>query len=198
MPVINLKNKYFLLRHGQSWANVWKIVVSSMEEGVKEMYSLTKFGKNQVRESIETAKEDGLLDETILIYSSPFSRCKRTAEIAREILEINQEIFFDERLRERWFGDLEGTDSSNDIYQEIHQQDLLNSEHKEWNIESLKELQKRMISVIHDLEKKYFFGRKILLVSHGDPLKSLEASLCGKPINSLEMLKTAELREIKQ
>lgn len=55
--------------------------------------------------------------------SSPFSRCKRTAEIAKEVLGIKDEILFDNRLKERWFGDFGRTHNSN--YQKVWDYGLL-------------------------------------------------------------------------
>lgn len=76
-----LKNRYFIIRHGESKANVAEIILSHPEEGMKENYTLTAKGENQVRTSVEKVKYQGILDNETIIYSSPFSRCKKTAEI---------------------------------------------------------------------------------------------------------------------
>lgn len=82
----DLSNRYFILRHGESTVNVAGIILSHPEEGTKEEHTLTAEGENQVRKSVAQAKSDNVLGEDTIIYSSPFSRCKRTAEIAKEIL----------------------------------------------------------------------------------------------------------------
>lgn len=189
-----LKNRYFLLRHGQSKANTGQIVVSHPEKGIKEEYSLTSEGENQVRKSIEQAKNDGILDTRTVIYSSPFSRCKRTAEITKEVLQVHGEISLDERLKERWFGDLDGSHS--DSYGVVHQIDIKNPHHTEFNVESLKELEARVLSLIVELEVCYT-GKKVLLVSHGDTLLILQLHFLGLSFGNIEMHKNAELRELE-
>lgn len=192
-----LKNKYFLIRHGESNANVAEIILSHPEHGTNEEFTLTKNGEKQVMDSAKKAKSDGLLDDKTIIYSSPFSRCKRTAEIAKEILGVKNEIHFDVRLRERWFGDFERTHNSN--YQKVWDVDVNNPNHKNFNVESAQEVQGRMISLIKDLEKEYV-NKKILLVSHGDALQILQTGFLDKSPSqhgSLSHLKTAEIRELK-
>ena len=112
-----LYNEYFVLRHGQSKPNVVGIVLSHLEEGKKEEWTLTQEGEGEVRSSIKKAKSDGVLGNDTIIYSSPFSRTKRTAEIAKKVLGVKDDIIFDDRLRERWFGGWEKTD--NTAYQKI-------------------------------------------------------------------------------
>ena len=194
---MNLNNKYFVLRHGQSKANVAKIILSHPKEGKKEKYTLTFEGENQVRKSVEGAKKEKLLDGKTIIYSSPFSRCKKTAEIAKEVLGVKYEILFDDRLRERWFGDLEKT--SNSGYQKVWDIDKENPKHKEFNVESAKEVQERTVSLIKELEKKYK-NKNILLVSHGDTLHIMHTGFHKKSPavhRELKHLETAEIRELK-
>lgn len=194
---MKLKNRYFVLRHGESKANVAEIILSHLENGVKEEYTLTEKGEEQVSNSVEKMKSEDLLDENTTIYSSPFSRCKKTAEIAKEILGVKDEIHFDDRLRERNFGDLEKTHNSN--YQKVWDKDIENPHHKHNNVESAYEVQERTRSLIEELEEK-FNGQKILLVSHGDALQILQTGFLGKSPKEhrqLEHLKTAEIRELK-
>lgn len=193
----NIRNEYFVLRHGQSRANTGEIIVSSLEEGVKEEYTLTSEGEAQVRNSVEKAKTDGWLGRDTIIYSSPFSRCKKTAEIAKEILKTDGDIIFDDRLRERWFGSWEKTHHSN--YQKVWNKDKNNPEHKENSVESASDVWRRMISFIDDLEKKCQ-RRKILLVSHGDSLQILLTAFKNtSPAmhRELEHINTAEIRKLE-
>jgi len=112
-----LKNRYFIIRHGESKANIAEIILSHSEHGTYEDFTLTQKGEEQVRDSAKKAKMEGFLDSKTIIYSSPFSRCKRTAEIAKEVLDVKDKIHFDGRLRERYFGDFERTHSGN--YQKV-------------------------------------------------------------------------------
>lgn len=191
-----LKNKYFVLRHGESNANVLEIILSHLEHGTNEEFTLTKNGEKQVINSVKKAKADGLLNGEIIIYSSPFSRCKRTAEIAKEILEVKDKIHFDERLRERWFGNFERMHNSN--YQKVWNIDTDNPNHKNFNVESVQEVQERTVSLIIDLEKKYQ-NRNILLVSHGDVLQIMQTwfyKVSSSLHRSLKHLETAEIRSL--
>jgi len=191
-----LKNDYFALRHGQSQPNVLGIVLSDLEDGKKEEYTLTKEGEGQVQISVKKAREEELLGSDTIIYSSPFSRAKKTAEIAKEVLGVEAEIIFDDRLRERWFGDWEKTD--NTAYEKIWKEDKVNPEHKEKNVESAVDVQKRITSLITDLEQKYI-GKNILLVSHGDTLQILQTGflkISAAEHREVPHLHTAEIRKL--
>jgi probable phosphoglycerate mutase len=192
-----LHNEYFVLRHGQSKPNILEIVLSHPEDGKKEEYTLTPEGEEQVRVSVGKAKAEGILGDDTIIYSSPFSRAKKTAEIAKEILGVRDEVIFNDRLRERWFGDWEKTHSSN--YQKVWDTDKNNSKHKEANVESAEEVQKRVIVLVEELEKKYE-GKKILMVSHGDTLQILQTGFHKKSPaahRELKHLETAEVRKME-
>jgi len=191
-----MNNKYFALRHGQSQPNILGIVLSGLEDGKKEEYTLSKQGEEQVEVSVKKTKESELLGSDTIIYASPFSRTKRTAEIAKEILGVETDINFDDRLRERWFGDWEKT--GHDAYEKVWAVDIKNPEHKEKNVESVMEVLERTTSLIKDLEEKYK-DKNILLVSHGDTIKILETSF-RKIFPGLHKdlgIKTAEVRELK-
>ncbi|MBM3206130.1 MAG: histidine phosphatase family protein [Candidatus Staskawiczbacteria bacterium] len=190
-----LKNKYFALRHGESKANTAEIIVSNLEDAINEEYSLTKNGEKQVSTSIENSKKSKILDSEVIIYCSPFSRCKRTAEITKELLGIKIEINIDERLRERWFGSLDKSGTNN--YQKVWSNDS-NNRQPEYNEESVENVKNRVVSLIDDLEKIYQ-QKKILLVSHGDVLQILETQFKNKSSNmhrSIKSLERGELREL--
>lgn len=191
-----LKNRYFIIRHGESKANIAEIILSHPEHGTHEDFTLTENGEKQVKDSVEKAKAKGLLDDKTIIYSSPFSRCKKTAEIAKEALEVNEQIHFDNRLRERFFGDFERTHNSN--YQKVWDIDANNPNHKDFNVESAQEVQDRTMNLVDDLEKQYT-SEKILLVSHGDALQILQTGFLdtsSKEHRYLPHLHVAEIREL--
>jgi broad specificity phosphatase PhoE len=152
---------------------------------------LTEKGEKQVRDSVSTAKGD----DTIII-SSPFSRCKRTAEIAAEVLGVNTAIIFDDRLRERWFGNWER--KGNDNYEKVWEIDKVDPNHKIELVESAQDVQDRTASVVADCEKKYK-GKKVLLVSHGDALQILQTwfrNVSPGKHRELTHLETAEIRKV--
>jgi probable phosphoglycerate mutase len=192
------KNIYFLLRHGESVPNIRGVILSHLEEGKKDGHTLTENGEEQVRHSVQEARARGLLTEDVVIFSSPFSRCRKTAEIAKEVLGVHAEIIFDDRLRERWFGDWEGT--SNIHYQNVWDDDVLDPNHKHAGVESTTEVVARVSGLIHDLEARYA-GKNILLVSHGDALQILQTFFENKPSalhRELRHLKVAEVRKVNQ
>ncbi len=190
------KNHYFLLRHGESMPNIRGMILSHWEGGKKDEHTLTKNGEEQVRRSVKEAKGQGLLKEDAVIFSSPFSRCKKTAEIAKEVLGVKEDIIFDDRLRERWFGDWEG--KSNVHYQYVWNKDVLNPDHNNANVESTTEVMARVVGLIHDLEECYV-GKNILFVSHGDTLQILQTFFENKPPSAhrkITHLKVAEVRKV--
>jgi len=54
-----MKNEYFILRHGHSKANEAKIILSQLEDGKLEEFTLTEKGEDQDRNSASKAKTDG-------------------------------------------------------------------------------------------------------------------------------------------
>lgn len=191
-----LRNQYFALRHGQSKANTKGVIISDLQDGQLEAYTLTNEGEDQVRISAQAAKSSGTLDRDTVIISSPFSRCRRTAEIAKDILGVSAQIVFDERLRERWFGDWERTNNAH--YEKVWTDDETNPEHTTANVESAMDVQKRTASLIHDLEKRYQ-GKNILLVSHGDALQIMQTGFAKQSPATHRMLThlgTAEIRKL--
>jgi broad specificity phosphatase PhoE len=171
-----LKNHYLVMRHGQSKANVVGIILSSLEEGKKPEWTLTELGERQSTESALKAREAGILDAGTVIVSSPFSRALRTAEMVKEVLGQSADILLEEDLRERWFGELEGTSSEN--YKRVWSEDEQGILPSSYGAESAKDVQKRMYSVIERFENERE-GQVILLVSHGDSIKILETMFRG-------------------
>lgn len=188
------KNRYFAIRHGESKANKAGIILSDLKEGKKEKYSLTDKGKEQVKESIQIAKGRYKLGGDVTIVSSPFSRCKKTAEIAKNSLGVQSRIVVDDRLRERWFGKFEG--GSHDLYKKVWLEDKNNIKYSENDIESVSMLEKRLKSFIDDTESKYK-DKVILLSTHGDVLRVLYAIFHKIPIMEIyvknKKFKTAEI-----
>jgi probable phosphoglycerate mutase len=190
-----LKNRYFIIRHGESKANVAHILLSHPKEGTVS-YGLSPKGKKQARASVLKSKKEKLLDSDVIIYSSDFLRAKETAQIARKLLGIKK-INFHKNLRERYFGKYDKT--SLDNIKIVWERDEKNSSHNYQGTESPNKVLKRVLALIGALEKKYN-GKKILLVSHGDVLQILHTHASGKPVGQhrkIPHLETAEVRELK-
>lgn len=191
-----MHNTYFLLRHGQSAANLAGVILSDPKEGERADYRLTPLGEQQVRTSVTDAKERGELGSNTIIITSPFSRCRQTAEIAKEILKIEANPIIDVRLRERWFGDWEKTFLEN--YKKVWAADKLDPSHTIAHVESSQDVQVRSLALIAEIEAKYA-GETILLVSHGDTIQILLTGLKHESAayhRDIPHFETGELRKV--
>jgi broad specificity phosphatase PhoE len=192
---MRLKNHYFLLRHGE---NIYRIKKGGFAYPLKDNTSirLTKGGKNQVKRSLKKIKK-GEID---FIYSSDFCRTKETAKIASRGLDIKK-INFDKRLRDINMGVFHGR-KKEEFYKFIGYKKRKFST-KPPKGESWEDLKKRMTSFLKNIDKKHK-NKKILIVSHGDPLWMLEDIIKGMTNRELldeifikkNYIKVGELRKI--
>jgi len=189
-----MKNRYYIVRHGRSEANQKKIIVSDPAIGTMA-YSLTEEGRQEVQSAISEMIERGVFDGSTRIISSDFQRTRETAEIIRAMLEV-ETVHFEPRLRERYFGLLDGLSNSN--YDAVWEADLVNPEHKNDDVESVYEVAMRVMELIDELEERHS-NENIVLVSHGDTLQILQAICTGhspsqhRNINHIE---TGEIRKL--
>lgn len=192
--VTQLKNRYFVMRHGKSKANEQEIILSHPNAGTID-YGLVEEGRQQAKKSATGAKNNKILDLSTIIVSSDFTRAKETAEIVKDIL-LAGNVTFTPKLRERYFGDWERKHSRH--YQNVWDDDIKNPHHKNNNVESSEEVLNRTTGLIIELEGKYS-GKRILLVSHGDALQILQTAfekVSPAKHRSLPHLNTAEIREL--
>jgi len=190
--VDRLANRFSIMRHGQSMANVAGLIVSRIENDRRGDYGLSDLGRKQ---ALETARACGLPTDTI-ICSSDFSRARQTAQIVRAYLDA-PEVELAEALRERCFGKWEG--SAADNYARVWAADETDATQTDSGVEPVAAVLDRTTAFIADLERRYC-GRNILLVSHGDTLQILQAGfLRMSPTRhrSLPFLDTAEIRELR-
>ena len=103
-----LANRYHAMRHGQSKANEAGVIVSRVETDRSGDWGLSDLGR---RQALTAAERCGLPADTV-ICSSDFARARQTAEIVRALLGAPA-VTLAEELRERCFGDLEGTSAAN-------------------------------------------------------------------------------------
>ncbi len=149
-------NKYFAMRHGESEKNAQGI----LNHDLRNVFHLTEKGREMVKESVKELK-DKKID---LIISSPFHRCKETAEIIRENLKIKEEIVVDNALWELKKGPLfEG--KTLDEYHRFFANTAERFEKAPEGGETLLELNRRVGDFLYDLENKYK-NKNILIVSH--------------------------------
>jgi len=166
-----LSNQYYALRHGQSKANIAKIISSDPSISTIE-HGLTDLGKEQV---FETAKQFSINYQNdfpttsadkatnadaplpiVAIYSSDFTRARETAEIFSQILtQHNIPLLYDTpkleaRLRERYFGLYNA--KSDDNYQNVWDIDCVDPTHVEMEVESVYSVVQRTTELITDIE----------------------------------------------
>lgn len=190
--VDRLTNTFSIMRHGQSKANVAGIIVSCIENDLRGDYGLSELGRAQ---ALDAAQACGLSRGTV-IFSSDFSRAKQTAEIVRAHLDA-PEVNLATALRERCFGDWEG--SATDNYTRVWAADETDSDQVGTGVEAAAAVLDRTTALIVDLERRYS-GRHILLVSHGDTLQILQGAflrLSPARHRRLPALRTAEIRQLR-
>ncbi|MBI2454498.1 MAG: class I tRNA ligase family protein, partial [Parcubacteria group bacterium] len=152
-----------LMRHGEAESNVKKIVSSYPE---KTLNPLTDRGRKQVLAAAKKIKAELGGEKLAAIYSSDLLRTRETAQILADELKIKN-IIFDERLCEIDMGEFNGRPAEE--YQagfKSHQNGFTDRPNQG---ESWQDVWRRMRSFTLDVSKKHS-GKKVLVVSHGDPL----------------------------
>jgi glucosyl-3-phosphoglycerate phosphatase len=189
--VDRLANRFSIMRHGQSKANARGIIVSCIANDRRGDYGLSKLGRQQ---ALAAAQGCGLPGNAV-ICSSDFARARQTAEIVRAHLGA-PEVVLAEALRERCFGDWEGSATGN--YARVWAADETNPFCAGGNVEPAAAVLDRVTAFIVDLERHYS-GHEVLLVSHGDTLQILRAGFLRmnpSQHRSLPELQTAEIRQL--
>lgn len=162
----NHSMKIYFVRHGQTQYNIEKRFTGQAD------VPLTEGGKQQARD----LARDLPLDFT-MIYSSDRIRCKETAAILNE--KLNAPVMYDERLRERNFGSLEGKFRA-DVDPAIIEKDKNQQyDYRPYGGESADDVKSRVFSFIADLQKNYK-DKKILVVTSGGVIRLLHNVLNGE------------------
>ncbi|MCA9791977.1 MAG: histidine phosphatase family protein, partial [Candidatus Eremiobacteraeota bacterium] len=112
---VALNNSYFGLRHGQSLANLARLIISDPAVGCQQ-YGLSELGREQA-----ASGANGLGPDTLFL-SSDFLRARQTALLAARTAGAN-EPQLDTGLRERFFGELDGGPA--EAYELVWQRDSL-------------------------------------------------------------------------
>src|SRR5262249_32282974 len=144
----HLANRYHAMRHGQSKANEAGVIVSRIDTDRGGDYGLSERGLLQVH---ATGQACTLSADTV-ICSSDFSRARQPAEIMREPLGAPG-IIVTEALRERSFGDLEGTPVAN--YARVWTADGANGDQGRDGVEPAAAVLDRATALVADLERRY-------------------------------------------
>ena len=148
----------YIIRHGQTDYNVLgkitgRIDISLNDNGIKEAY--------EVKDILKNVKFD-------YVFSSPL---KRTIETAKII--ANKKIISDERLIERFNGELEGK-KKNELPKNF---DFKSSD---YNMEPVSLVAERVRSFFDEIIKKYP-KKNILVVTHGGVIINIRYYFEGRP-----------------
>lgn len=180
----NLKNHYYLLRHGQSTANVAGIISSARTLAYSEKHGLTELGyaqgKSSSRQLISLLREQAKPGEKVVFLSSPFARARQTAqacldgleecmdELQEMGLEVTRVFQLDDRLMERYFGRLDN--EAIYTYAYVWPVDRYNVTHTAFDVESVAAVATRLRRVVEDQESR-FENTHIVWTSHADVLQ---------------------------
>lgn len=187
-----LANRFGAMRHAHSKANARGIIVSRIETDRAGDYGLTEQGRQQ---ALTAARGCGLPADTV-ICSSDFRRAIQTAQIVRAQLGA-PEVVIAAELRERCFGDWEGSATRNYAY--VWAADEIDPDQADRHVEPAAAVLDRVTAFVAELERQHH-GRDILLVSHGDTLQILQAGFAGVDPSrhrTLPHLGTAEIRPLR-
>jgi broad specificity phosphatase PhoE len=167
---MKLRNKYYIMRHGQAKSNVLRLCSNWPEQFNNP---LTTIGKKAIKASAESLKNKNIN----LIFNSPLKRTKMSAEITGKILKITPRP--DKRLMEIDFGD----------YNNHHLEGMWSAfKQEEERIhkgadggETYTEVLNRMMDFLRETDEKYA-GKNILVISHEGPLFLLQGKVMGLTI----------------
>lgn len=159
---------FFLVRHGEGEQNV-RHILSSADNA--EEFGLTEIGKRQIEKAAEDLTKEGV----DIIFASPLRRTRETAEIIAE--SIGVEIIFDERLRETDFGIYSGR-STSELWEKYPEPILRLEGNEGERLEGFRAMRTRLEAFLSDIKDEYR-GKRIAIVSHGDPIEVLHGILEG-------------------
>lgn len=152
-----VKGKWFLVRHGETEANVRRVTQGHGDT------PLTENGKRQVRETAEKLRNHHI----DLIISSDLGRCQQTAGIISEI--TGAPVEYDPAFRERDYGEAEGV-----TYEEVREKypHTRTYEGKGNGIESYSAIEDR-VRVAFAKHRETNLHKNIVIVSHGGSIRML-------------------------
>src|SRR3954453_19990023 len=163
MPTLPVAFPTFsLLRHGQSDANVQRLIASSPTVAA-DAFGLTAQGRDQVRTSVAAARDAGILAPDCRVISSPLLRARESAAIAAELLGTTVRV--DHRLIERGFGELEL--STDEHYDAEWAAERADPRHERWGVESVTGILARVSSLLAELRAAEH-DATFVLCTHGD------------------------------
>ena len=167
-----------IIRHGETdWNKEGKL------QG-REDIPLNEEGINQMKKNIEYLKKN----KWDKIITSPLLRARQSAEIIAKSIGIT-EIIEDKNLIERDYGEASGMT--------VEERKKAFPDGKYKGMEVLEELQQRIVNSIIKYKEMYY-GKNMIIISHGAAINSLLSYLSNKKIGSGEtILKNACINLLK-
>jgi broad specificity phosphatase PhoE len=199
-----LRHQYVLVRHGESEANVAKLISSEPNLACVQ-HGLTKTGFEQAHKAALSLQQVEFSNhqhtpptKPILLVTSDFKRARETAQTFQSVLRINSSHYVESRaLRERSFGDFEGKHSQH--YHDVWKHDAINADHTQFHVESVNSVVRRTTNLIESIEHKYETHSIVVLFAHGDVLQILQTAfqlIDPRKHRSLPHLNNCELRTV--
>jgi alpha-ribazole phosphatase len=153
-----------LIRHAQSTSNLEKFFAGHNDVG------LTTLGRRQAA-LLEKRLDDEKFDA---IFCSDLKRCRETLKLSG----VRGDVVYTPELREKNYGDLEGTPwSGHKEYYRYHIDPFLKSP----NGESASDVLQRVVKYFNEKIDRLDF-ENVLVVSHHGPITLLACHLLGMPI----------------
>lgn len=153
----------YVVRHGQTEWNILKKMQGSAD------IPLTEKGLAQA----EITKSNLSNISFDVIFCSPLIRAKQTAQVINFDRTLN--IIIDDRLRERNYGEFEGTSKNSFDYNEFWS---YNKNLKYDKAENIQDFFKRIYSFLDDIEAEYY-DKNVLIVTHAGVMKAIECYANG-------------------
>ena len=190
-----LHNRYFAMRHGESEANVSGILVGDPQRGV-EGFGLTEWGRRQAADAATAFKASYAPGPgEAEIVASDFRRTRETAAILARTLGDAVPVRLKEGLRERFFGELEGTDHRR--LAALREREGVEALISRYRCEPTESVHDRVVKVIRNLEQEKR-ERTVILVSHADPIQVLMLAFAGRDLREYERVVPLDYAEIAE
>lgn len=175
-------NRFFLVRHGEADHNIQNYFAGGAEIPSRTPH-LTEQGKKEAEAMGKALKKQGVK----IIVSSPYTRTKETAKIIAKI--TGAKIVIDKRLGEIDGGMYNGRPMNE--YWAFYANPLDRFVKAPPGGEAINEVKKRMWEAFREINAQYE-EKAIAIVSHGDPLWTLEGVL--KHLSPQEMIQLPSSR----
>ena len=195
--------RFYALRHGESEANEAGVISSGADARIE--HCLTDKGIAQVELAAKAFLEILCSDDcdSCYVVASPLLRAQHTADVFCDGISSSSKVRLirskEENLRERYFGDLDGTSNSN--YEKVWKCDSASATHCEYGVESVCSVFRRASGVVRDMQRRCADADNaiVVLIAHGDTLQILQTYfdfVDPRDHRKLPHLETATLRAL--